>query len=132
MTLSTTQMQRLQRQSEAFRDSGCETYFQAAMTAVKESKSPSAALWLFDALRKGARRKQESAIEDVRRWIKGRIAEEPTVSAEQFVLELGWLRRMYIARKGGCMPASHNGAGSAAKATIESVAPHRLVGRGDR
>jgi hypothetical protein len=104
MTLTSTEMRRLEAQAVEFSSDGHANCLVEAINAVKAEQRPAAALQLLSALRQDARSNQKRAIGDVVRWIEERLREEPKIPVDRFLLELGWLRRMSVARVGGAMP----------------------------
>ncbi len=97
MTFSSAQMRDLETQSSAF----CKehsTYLADAVNAVRVSGHCRSALHLLDALARNARRNQQEVIADVRRWLERRLRDAPEISPDRLMLELGWLRRMSVAR----------------------------------
>jgi hypothetical protein len=98
MTLSHSEMKHLELRSASFIAEGHKAYLPEAINAVRTSGQPDMALHLLAALSSNARGNQEQAIADVRRWIEHRLREEPSMTAERFLLELGWLRRLCVTR----------------------------------
>lgn len=108
MTLSSTEMQRLEEQSASFHKPGHKIFLSEAMNATRGSLSPLASVKLLSMLSRNARKDQQDAIRDVRRWIDGRLRDDPKITTERFLLELGWLRRMCVARIEGTMLTRSN------------------------
>lgn len=115
MTLRSSEMKRLELQSASFKAEGHNAYLAEAINAVRASGDPGAAVQLLTALWNGARANQKDAINDVRRWIEGRLREEPGVSAQRVLLELGWLRRLSVARVAGTIARGNRDNRSSAK-----------------
>lgn len=103
MTLRSTEMRRLEAQSATLQSKGHKSVLAEAINATRVSRDPRASLQLLLALSKHARKDQKQALDDVRRWIQDRLREEPTVTADRLLLELGWLRRMCVSRLEGAM-----------------------------
>ncbi len=98
MTLSSSEMKRLEAHGASFTAEGHKSYLAEAINAVRTSGEPRVALQLLVALSASARSDQKAAISDVRKWIERRLREEPGVSPQRFLLELGWLRRLCVTR----------------------------------
>ena len=97
MTLSSEQMRELERQSAEFGEAH-KSYLAEAIDAVRTTRSTHAASRLLSLLSKTARRDQSEAIRVVRTWLDERLRDEPGVSSDRLLLELGWLRRMCVVR----------------------------------
>jgi hypothetical protein len=98
MTLSSREMKQLELHSASFVAEGHNAYLSEAINAAQTSGRPDMALQLLKAMSGDARGNQQQAILDVCRWIERRLREEPSIPAERFLLELGWLRRLCVAR----------------------------------
>jgi len=99
MTLSSQEMKVLEAESASFAGEH-NTYLAQAIDAIRRSGDPQAAARLLRALSRSrdARPKQKTAQVHVSRWIVERVRSEPEVAAERIILELGWLRRLSVAR----------------------------------
>ena len=98
MTLSSREMKRLEQHSALLGADRHKAYLAEAIDVLRSSGEVRLVLRLLTALWHGARGNQKEAIGDLRRWIESRLLEEPKISAERMLLELGWLRRMCVVR----------------------------------
>lgn len=72
------------------------SYLAEALQCVLETKDPVSALRLLMGLwgpPYAYREKQQPALNDVGKWLEGRLLRDPPASYEVIALELGWLRR---------------------------------------
>lgn len=105
MTLSSKQMKVLEAQSASFTSSHSACLAQS-IDALRRSRDPRAVVRLLRALSRDARAKQRAAQQDISRWIEDRLRSEPGVAVERVELELGWLRRLSVARSDGATSRS--------------------------
>ncbi|MCB0219396.1 MAG: hypothetical protein KDH09_06855 [Chrysiogenetes bacterium] len=99
--MSSRQMRILMAQSAGLSEKQHKSAFSQAITALRRTGNPRQVTALLSTLERDARPLERAAYEDLRRWIDARLREENELSVEGLLLELGWLRRMCVARCGG-------------------------------
>lgn len=107
------------------------TYLSQALESLRHHEDPIDALALLRTLRGTAyasRGKQEQALDAVGRWLEQRLQREPGVASARLRLELGWLRRMIMARRAEDRAAG-GGEGAGRQAGRDGA---RGAGRGQR
>ncbi len=95
------EMQALEREGERFDQRNHRTYLELAIGCARTGATPTEVLRLLVMLWGTAharRSDQLAALNDVGEWIESRLAREPGLTADRLILELGWLRRIAVAR----------------------------------
>ena len=99
MTLQSTNMGRLWKDSSPLHGRNHKSCLAEAMNAVRSTGEPKLAVELLRKIRRDVGSEQErKALDDVVGWLERRLRTEPSVTTTRLVLELGWLRRMAVVR----------------------------------
>lgn len=97
MSLTASEMKRLDVDAHAIASRSCRGYIADALVCLRDTRDPIAPVALLRAMWGTAharRAYQKAALDDAGRWLEKRLGLQPDITPEQFVLELGWLQRL--------------------------------------
>lgn len=99
MTLSSSDMNRLWKDSSPLHGRNHKGWLAEALNAVRSTGNARVAMELLRQMRRDVTGEQErTAIDDVVGWLERRVRTEPNLETTRLLLELGWLRRMSLIR----------------------------------
>jgi hypothetical protein len=99
MTLRSTDMKRLWGDSSSLHLRNHKGWLAEALNALTSTGDPNVAVELLQKMRRDVGSDHERrALDDVVRWLEKRLGMERTVTTARLLWELGWLRRMAVAR----------------------------------